>query len=131
MLIACLMAYPRELRARVGPELVDLADDLADHHGTWREALGLIRGGLREHWRRSGRRRRTAVALTLGSASALTVLSWSAVAAGPGQVEADRFDCAGDCATVRTEVDRRIAAGWTCAEERGATAVTWRCTLDR
>jgi hypothetical protein len=102
--------------------------DLAEDHGTLREALGLLRGGLCER-RRRGRTRRAVLAL--GAAVALTVgfLSWSA-AAQSGRVEEDLFACAGQCADAEAEVATRLRDGWTCTERREPAAVSWRCTRD-
>jgi hypothetical protein len=81
----CLLAYPREVRARDGEHLRDLALELADDHGVLHEAFGLFRGGLRERWRLARPRRRAVFAVT-GAAVALAVLSWPAVG-GPLRVE--------------------------------------------
>lgn len=128
----CLLAYPRELRGRDGEELLALAAELADDHGTTREALGLLRGGWAERRRRASRGRRAALALTAATAVTLGALTWSA-AASPGRVEEERYGCSTDCAGVQREVDRRVDDGWTCDRSTTAAAaatVGWRCTLD-
>jgi hypothetical protein len=127
----CLRAYPRDVRERDGDELLDLAVHLAADHGIVREVLGLVRGGWAERRRIASRRRRTAVALTAATASALAVLTWSAAAqAAPGRVEDDRFDCAGDCHLVEGAVAHRVDDGWTCIEMNATASDSWRCTLD-
>ena len=130
LLRACLRAYPRDVRERDGGELRDLAEDLAADHGVVREALGLVRGGWAERWRRA-RRLRTTVALTAATASVVAVLTWSAAAAAePVRVEEELSSCAGDCGSLEREVAQRIADGWTCTDLRTTTSVTWRCALD-
>ena len=52
----CLRAYPRARRRRDGELLVDLAMELAADHGAWREALGLVAGGVRARWKDRGSR---------------------------------------------------------------------------
>lgn len=76
-----LLAYPREARARDGDHLRDLAADLAADHGTLREALGLLRGGLAERRRRS-RSGRAVIAAGAAIVIALTALTWTATAQG-------------------------------------------------
>lgn len=125
----CLLAYPRALRGRDREELRDLALDLADSHGTTREALGLLRGGFAERRRRAGRTRRAGVALGATTGLALVLLTWSAAADG-GRVEEDRFECAGVCAAAEAAVATRIRDGWTCDERRQSTSVSWRCVRD-
>ena len=128
LLELCLLAYPRAVREPDREHLRDLALDLAETHGTTREAWGLLRGGLAERLRRR-RTRRAAVAVGAATAVALTFLTWSA-AAQSGTVEEDRFTCVGECADTEAEVDARERDGWTCTEERGAGTVSWRCVLD-
>jgi len=128
LLDLCLLAYPREVRARDREHLRDLAMDLADDHGTVREALGLLRGGLTER-RRRGRTRRAVIAVAAGTALALGGLTWTATAQG-GRVEEDLFSCAGPCADTEAEVASRVRDGWTCTERRDPDAVSWRCTRD-
>jgi hypothetical protein len=129
LLELCLLAYPRAVRESDREQLRDLALDLADSHGTAREALGLLLGGMAERRRRAGRARRAGVAVGAMTALALGLLSWSAAADG-GRVEEDRFTCAGECAEVESEVAERVRDGWTCTERREPTVVTWRCSLD-
>lgn len=130
VLRACLRAYPRDVRERDGRELRDLAEDLAADHGVVREALGLVRGGWAERWRRRSPRR-TTVALTAATASVIAVLTWSAAAAAePTRVEEELFGCAGECGSLEREVAHRIEDGWTCTDLRTTASVTWRCTLD-
>jgi hypothetical protein len=125
----CLLAFPREVRERDRDQLRDLALDLAESHGTAREAFGLLRGGLAERRRRAGRTRRALV--TLGAVTGLILgsLTWAAAAEG-GRVEEDLFSCAGECAEIEGEVATRVRDGWTCAERREPGAVTWRCSRD-
>ena len=92
-----LLAYPRQVRHRDGDHLLDLADELADTHGTGREAFGLLRGGLAERRRRRSPARKIAIALSAAIGSVLVVLTWSA-AAEPLQVEEEVYSCVGDCA---------------------------------
>lgn len=122
-----LFAFPREVRERDGEHLRDLALDLADDHGTVREVLGLVRGGLGERRRRSRRPRLIAAgALT---AAVLTVLTAMATASS-ARVDEDRFACVGECAETRAEVADRVEDGWTCTERRQPDAVQWRCSRD-
>jgi hypothetical protein len=129
LLEACLLAYPREVRDRDRDHLRDLALELADAHGTAREALGLIRGGLAARRRHRGRSRRTVIAVGAVTGLVLALLTWSAAAQG-GRVEEDRFSCAGVCADVEAEVASRVREGWSCTERREPTVVTWRCSTD-
>jgi hypothetical protein len=128
LLELCLLAYPRAVRHSDREQLRDLALDLAEHHGTMREAWALLRGGLAV---RAGhlRTRRVAVAVGTATAVALTFLTWSAAAQG-GRDEEDRFTCVGECAVTEAEVDDRVRDGWTCTERRAPDAVSWRCVLD-
>jgi hypothetical protein len=128
LLELCLLAYPRAVRHSDREQLRDLALDLAEHHGTMREAWALLRGGLAVRARRL-RTRRVAVAVGAATAVALTFLTWSAAAQG-GRVEEDRFTCVGECAITEAEVDDRVRDGWTCTEHRAPDAVSWRCVLD-
>ena len=123
-----LRAYPREVRDRDGAHLLELAADLAEHHGATREALGLLRGGLAER-RRHGRVRRVAVAVGAAVLLTITALTWTATAQS-GRVEEDLFSCAGQCAEVEAQVASRVADGWTCTELGLPGAVGWRCTHD-
>lgn len=122
-----LLAFPREVRDRDGAYLRELALDLADTHGTAREVLGLVRGGLGERRRRMGRLRSAVAAAGAALVLALGVLTWSTAAAG-ARVEEDRFACAGECDGTRAEVADRVADGWTCTERQESTTVQWRCS---
>lgn len=129
VLHACLWAFPRQVREKDGGELVSLAAELAAEHGTAREALGLLSGGLGERLRRSRRSRRVALGLATATCSVLVVTAWSA-AEQPARAEEERLSCAGDCTDVERHITARMEDGWACAEVRSAPAVTWRCTLD-
>jgi hypothetical protein len=129
LLELCLLAYPRELRGRNREQLRDLALDLADSHGTAREALGLLRGGLAERRRRAGRARRAVIAVGAMTVMGLGFLTWSAAADG-GRVEEDLFACVGECVEVEDEVAERVRDGWTCTEDREPNVLTWRCSRD-
>lgn len=120
-----LLAYPREVRDRDGEQLRDLALDLADDHGSAREVLGLVWGGLGERRRRLPRPRLVAAGVL--TAAVLAVLTMTATASS-AQVEEDRFACTGECAGTRAEVADRVADGWTCVERRQSSAVQWRCS---
>lgn len=120
-----LLAYPRAVRERDGDHLQNLALDLADDHGTARELLGLVWGGLGERGRRL--RRPRLVAAGALSAVMLAVVTMTATAAS-ARVEEDRFACAGECAETRAEVADRVDNGWTCTEDRNATGAQWRCS---
>lgn len=122
-----LLAYPREIRERDGEHLHELALDLADDHGTARELLGLVWGGLGERRRRL--RRPRLVAAGVLSAVVLAIVTMTATASS-ARVEEDRFACAGECAETRAEVTDRVDDGWTCSEDRDATAAQWRCSRD-
>lgn len=127
LLDLCLRAYPRDLRARDGAHLRELATDLAADHGVLREALGLLRGGLAER-RRHGRVRRTVVAVVAATALILTALTWTATA--QGEREEELFTCTGQCPDLDAEVAARVADGWTCTELSDSGALGWRCTRD-
>jgi hypothetical protein len=129
VLRACLRAYPREVRQRDGDELVALAIELAEDHGTAREALGLLRGGWAERRRRARRSRRLVLGLAAATGSVLAVTAWSA-SAQPDRVEEESLSCVDGCADVERQVAEREDAGWACAEVEDAAATTWRCTLD-
>jgi hypothetical protein len=129
LLELCLLAYPREVRDRDRDHLRDLALDLAESHGTAREAFGLLRGGLAERRRHRGRARRAVMVVGAATGLVLAFVSWSAAAQG-GRVEEDRFVCTGGCAAAEAEVAARERDGWTCTERREAAAVSWRCTRD-
>lgn len=123
----CLLAYPRAVRASDRDHLRDLAVDLATVHGPAREALGLLRGGLAERWRRRGATARV-LAGVAAAAGLLVVLLGGVATAGGARVEDDRFACvAGQCRATEAEVDARTRDGWTCDEGRDGRAVTWRC----
>ena len=124
-----LLAYPRPVRQRDGEHLLDLAADLAETHGSAREVLGLLRGGLAERRRRRSPRQRVAIAVSVVVGSVLVALTWTATAA-PLRVEEDRFSCSGECAETRSAVDDRVRDGWTCSETRTPSAVSWRCVRD-
>ncbi len=128
LLELCLLAYPRALRDRDREHLRDLALDLAESHGTSREALGLLRGGMAERVR-IGRTRRAVLVVAAATAVALGFLTWSA-AAQSGRVEEDLFSCVGECADTEAEVDSRVRDGWTCTEQRDPDTVSWRCVRD-
>ncbi len=128
LLDLCLLAYPRAVRDRDREHLRDLALDLAESHGTTREAFGLLRGGMAERVRH-GRTRRAVLVVVAATAVALGFLTWSA-AAQSGSVEEDRFSCVGACADTEAEVDRRVRDGWTCTEQRDSDTVSWRCVRD-
>lgn len=122
-----LLAYPRAVRELDGDHLRDLALELADDHGTGRELLGLVRGGLGERRRRMSRARSAMAAVGATLALALGIVAWSAATAG-AQVEEDRFACVGECAETRAEVADRVEDGWTCTSHRQPTEVQWRCS---
>lgn len=124
-----LLAYPRAVRELDGDHLRGLALDLADDHGTARELLGLVRGGLGERRSQLGRARSAMAALGAAVVLALAFLSWSATSAG-ARVEEDRFVCAGECAETRAEVADRVDDGWTCTNQGTRTAAQWQCTRD-
>ncbi len=124
-----LLAYPRQTRRRDGDHLLDLAHELADAHGTTREVVGLLRGGLAERRRRRSTTRKVAIAVSAAIGSVLVVLTWSA-AAEPLRVEEDQFSCEGECADIDAQVAERERDGWTCTEQEAASSVTWRCTRD-
>jgi hypothetical protein len=128
LLDLCLLAYPRKVRARDGDHLRELATDLAGDHGSLREALGLLRGGLAER-RRQSRTGRALVAAGAATLLALTALTWTATAQS-GRVEEDVFSCAGQCSEAEAEVASRVRDGWTCTERRDPTTASWRCVRD-
>jgi len=123
-----LLAYPRGTRQRDGAHLLALAEDLAQDHGTGREVLGLLRGGLADRWHR---RRVPRVALAGGvvAGSLLLGLAWSA-AADPLRWEDDQFSCTRGCGDVDARVADRERQGWTCTGPTAGATVTWRCTRD-
>lgn len=122
-----LLAYPRELRDRDGEHLRDLALDLADDHGTARELLGLVWGGLGERGRQIRRPRLVAAgALTAVVLAALTMTATATSA----RVEEDRFACVGECVETRAAIADRVEDGWTCTGDGDATAAQWRCSRD-
>jgi hypothetical protein len=125
----CLLAYPRAVRVRDRDHLRDLATDLAEDHGTLREALGLLRGGVAERLRHAGRSRRAVLAVVAAAALVLAGLTWTATAQ-EGRAEVDVFGCAGRCADVEAAVASRVDDGWDCTERRGPDSLTWRCTRD-
>lgn len=79
LLDLCLLAYPRAVRVRDGEQLRELAADLAVDHGSLREAVGLLRGGLAER-RRQSRPRRALIAVGAAAVVVLTALTWTASA---------------------------------------------------
>jgi hypothetical protein len=96
LLELALLAYPRPIRQRDGEHLLDLAHELADGHGTAREMLGLLRGGLAERNRRRSQRQKVALAVSTAIGSVLVALTWTAAAA-PLQVEEEQYSCVGSC----------------------------------
>lgn len=127
LLDLCLLAYPRQVRARDGDHLRELAADLAGDHGALREAFGLLRGGLAER-RRQPRTRRSVIAVAAATLLTLTALTWTATATG--DAEEDVFTCAGQCADTEAEVASRVRDGWSCTERRQPDAASWRCVRD-
>ena len=135
LLEVCLLAYPRARRESDGDYLRDLALELADVHGVWRQALSLLRGGLSE---RTAWQKRFVIV-----GSALAVMAFVAIGVvGPGpaggeRVEADRFACLDDvpggCAETKDLVAARLRGGWDCASQRitrdGQSVTAWRCDL--
>ena len=127
LLRLCLLAYPRASRARDGGYLLDLALELSDASGVRRQALSLLRGGLRERVR--GVRRR--VALVLGVAVA-TVLVVGGVAVADVsvevEVEVEVIAAQPDLATAPIDrfVDRTVpdGASGTLVAMRGRRVVT-------
>jgi hypothetical protein len=91
----CLLAYSRDVRRRDRDELRDLALELAEDHGVLREAVGLLRGGLAERWRRARPTRRAAFAVGGATSVALAVLTWPALAE-PVSVEEEVYSCLAD-----------------------------------
>jgi len=125
----CLLAYPREVRARDREHLRDLAMDLSDDHGAIREALGLLRAGLAERGRRGSPARRAMVAVVAAVVVTVAGLTWTAAALG-GRVDEDVFSCTGECPDTEAEVASRVRDGWDCTDRRESGAVGWRCTRD-
>jgi hypothetical protein len=86
----CLLAYPRKRRDTDGEILRDLAADLSDDHGTPREALALLRGGVaaRIADRRGARARSRGLPRTVAllgvalAALAATLIAVAAINAG-------------------------------------------------
>lgn len=89
LLALCLLAYPRAVRLRDGEHLRELSADLAVDHGSLREAVGLLRGGLAER-RRQSRPRRAPVAVGAAALVVLTALTWTA-SAQPATEEEEVF----------------------------------------
>jgi hypothetical protein len=128
----CLLAYPRDRRERDRDYLRDLALQLAETYGLRRQAMSLVRGGLRE--RVSVRRLVVgclAVATLAFAASGLIGID----ATHDERVEAGRLVC-GDtdaCAQAKRQVAARRRGGWDCAmrwrTRDGQRAAAWRCTL--
>lgn len=131
MIDLCLLAYPAATRRRDGGHLRELALDLAEDHGLFREVCGLLRGGLAERRRRSrsGRAVVAVGAASLLALTALTALTWTATAQS-AQIEEDVFECAGECTDARAEVASRVRDGWSCTERPEPDRVSWRCVLD-
>jgi hypothetical protein len=124
-----LLAYPRAVRAGDREHLRDLAMELAGDHGAVREALGLLRGGLAERWRRRSRAGRAMVAVVAAALVTVAGLTWTAAAHG-GRVDEEVFSCVGQCTDVEAEVASLVRAGWSCAERRERAGLGWRCTRD-
>jgi hypothetical protein len=125
----CLLAYPREVRARDRGHLRDLAMDLSEDHGAIREALGLLRGGLAERGRRGTPARRAMVAVVSAVVVTVAGLTWTAAAQG-GRFDEDVFSCTGECADTEEDVASRVRDGWDCTDRREPAGASWRCVLD-
>ncbi len=128
MLDLCLLAYPRAVRRRDGEHLRELALELASDHGAWREAIGLVVGGLAERRRRQ-RSWRSLTAVGAAVVVALTALTWTASAHG-GEVEEDLLACTTRCADVEAAVEERMRDGWSCTAQREPAGASWRCVRD-
>lgn len=145
LLDMCLLAYPRMCRERDRDYLRDLALELSETYGWRRQALSLVREGLRE--RVEVRRvscgaslaawtKRVVVAGFVLVAMAFAASSLTGPAAGAGaRVEVDRFACTGadgECADAQSLVAARRRAGWDCTTRRRTRAgrpIAWRCAL--
>jgi hypothetical protein len=146
LLDICVLAYPRARRERDRAYLRDLALDLSETHGLWRQAASLVRGGLGE---RAELRRRTGAVLSrrakrlVVACSALAVVAlaassliWPSAGEG-GRVESERLTCANPahrvCADALAMVAARQRDGWDCATRRdvkkGERVLTLRCSL--
>lgn len=113
----CLLAYPRARRRRDGAYLRDLALDLATVQGTPRQALSLLRGGLRA--RLSSR----VGVVAAGASVALGLAVVVAVLVGPSESQVEARSCevaaAGGCEELARISDSFERRGWECvATER-------------
>lgn len=122
LLDLCVLAYPRARRRADREYLRDLALDLAERHGTARQAASLLRGGIGERF--TGFRRRAAARAratwskraAVGSAAATVLAIAATVSIGPASgigeaVEVEREVCEYSDAPGRAAVARRCARG--------------------
>ena len=158
LLDLCVLAYPRVRRGRDRDYMRDLALELGETYGLWRQAVSLVRGGLGERIARQRTRRGSSPSVFMRRVvigcfvlAAVAFAASGLFAIGPPGVEraeADRFTCvdkarlkqprhvdaASECAqTAERLVAARLREGWDCAVRRrardGRHAIAWRCTV--
>ena len=147
LLDLCVLAYPRVRRGRDREYMRDLALELGETYGLWRQAVSLMRGGIGERIARHRVRRGTSPSVSMRrvviGCFVLAAVGFAAsglIAIVPGDVEraeADRFACvdirhsrsqryrhvdaASECAqTAERLVAARLREGWDCALRRRA-----------
>ena len=147
LLDLCVLAYPRVRRGPDREYMRDLALELGEACGLWRQAVSLVRGGIGERITSHRMRRGTSPSVSMrGVAIGCFLVAGVAFAASslmaivPGDVEraeADRFACvdirhsrsqryrhvdaASECAqTAERLVAARLREGWDCAVRRRA-----------
>jgi hypothetical protein len=140
LLDLCLLAYPRVRRERDRAYLRDLALELAESDGLARQALSLLREGLRDRmegvpvgtWIR-----RALLASFVLAALALAANALVATTESDGERihEVEEFTCvdsdAGGCPDTRRLIAAKERAGWDCKTRRrtrhGRAATNWEC----
>jgi len=149
LLNLCLRAYPRACRERDRDYLRDLALELSETYGLWRQVLSLLRGGFSERIERRRLKphasawswmKRVATVCCALAATALAASELTGPAVGDDvRVEAERLECVrhvGDapgCPGTNALVAARLRAGWECETRRrtedGRRVIAWRCAL--
>jgi hypothetical protein len=145
LLDLCLLAYPSVRRGRDHDYLRDLALELAETYGLWRQAVSLLRGGLSERVERrrlSGGAsrgiwmRRAVIGCFVAMAMAFAASGLSGIAAGGVErVEVDRLACV-DEGHSRSKRDRHVDAPGGCARTAKRLVATrlrggWDCAMQR
>jgi hypothetical protein len=146
LLEACLLAYPRSCRERDRDHLLDLATDLAEAHGSARQAMSLLFGGLNERIElrrrtaggvRGGWARRVAIACFVLMGLTVAAIELTGVSRGDvGSVqEFEEYTCVHAEVTPARRDGQQVARDSGCADTTRLVAAMerdgWSCTTHR